>query len=205
MLKVVLILLAHTNYTGYAGSPVSDGYCAASCHGSGTFTVNVTGFPQTYTPGQSYTITVSAGSGTIRNFNLCILDGSNSSAGTLQPGSNTQTYSHSGEGTGIHGSVSNQSSYNFVWVAPASGTGTVTLYVAAHQGNVGGPNQSLTLTSQEGMGMEEGVSPVKEQSFHNITRIYTVTGEILNKREFKNKKGIFFIKLGGKFRKLVKY
>lgn len=204
MVKILIILMAHTNYTGYAGSPVSSGYCAASCHGSGTFQINVSGFPQTYTPGQSYTITVSAGSGTIRNFNLCILDGSNTSAGTLQPGSNTQTYSHSGEGTGIHGSTANQSSYDFVWIAPQQGTGTVTLYVAAHQGNAGGPNQDLSLTSEEGLSIEESFSPGKQNPEYGI-KIYSVTGKLISRKEFKNKKGVYFVKSGGRFRKVVKY
>jgi|Deesub1362A_J573_1020465.scaffolds.fasta_scaffold00043_24 hypothetical protein len=204
MVEILIVLMAYTNLTGYAGSPASNGYCAASCHGNGTFQLNVNGFPQTYTPGQFYTITVSAGSGTIKNFNLCILDGSNSSAGTLQPGSNTETYSHSGEGTGIHGSSPNQSSYDFVWIAPVQGTGTVTLYVAAHQGNKNGPNQNLTLTSQEGLSVEESFSPVKESPEYGI-KIYSVTGKLISRKEFKNKKGIYFIKSGGKFRKVIKY
>ena len=206
MVEVLLsIVMGFTNYTGYAGSPVSDGYCASSCHGSGSFTVNVSGFPQSYTPGQSYQITVSAGSGTIRNFNLCILDGSNSPAGNLQAGSNTATYSHSGEGTGIHGSTPDQATYDFTWVAPSAGTGTVTLYLAAHQGTAGGPNASLTLASQEGAGVEEGVLPKKNQDSDNALKIYTVTGKVLNRKEFKDRKGIFFIKSGGKFRKVIKY
>ncbi len=141
----VYILMAFPYLTGYAGSPVSNGFCASTCHGSGSFQVTVSGFPNAYAPNKTYQITVTANSGTIKNFNSCILDLNNQPVGTLQGSSNTSTYSHPGEGTGIHGSVYDQSSYTFSWTAPNQDAGIVKLYMALHQGNHGGPNQALTI------------------------------------------------------------
>ncbi len=148
MLWLWVLLIAKPFYTGYAGSPVSNGSCAATCHGSGSFSLQVSGFPSTYTPGETYEITVSTSGGTIKNFNACVLDESNQPQGTLQAGLHTTTYTHSGEGTGIRGISYDQATYTFYWTAPDSPVGSVKLYVAAHRGGYSGPNRSLVLTSE---------------------------------------------------------
>jgi hypothetical protein len=143
---------AHTGNTGYSGAPGSRGTCAGSCHGSSGGTVSVFGFPQSYTPNQQYLITVRKLSGsTISNFNAsCRIGTGSTNAGTLATGTNTSTYNYaSGETNGIHFTSANHDSGRFMWTAPAAGTGSVKLYVAAHQGAYSGANTVITITAQE--------------------------------------------------------
>lgn len=146
----------HNSYTGYAGSPVSSGSCAASCHGgANSFTPTVMNWPTAYTPGQAYTIIITHNGNTMSNFNACVLrQSNNTAAGTLSGGINTNTYIHPTEGTGVHGSSNNQTSYTFGWVAPSPGIGVVTLYVAVHEDGIGGPNGACVLSAGQ-LGIEE--------------------------------------------------
>jgi hypothetical protein len=145
---------AHNSYTGYSGSP-GRGTCAGQCHGGGGGTVTVTGFPSAYTPGQSYAITVQRTSGSsIGNFNgSCRVGTGSTNAGTISGGTGTSTYNVSGETNGVHLSSNNQNSAIFNWLAPAAGTGTVRLYVAAHQGNYSGANTVITVIATEASGL----------------------------------------------------
>ena len=54
----------HATYIGYSGAPGSHGRCAASCHGGSGGSIEVSGFPAEYAPGDVYTVTVSHASGT---------------------------------------------------------------------------------------------------------------------------------------------
>ncbi|MBP9212079.1 MAG: hypothetical protein KBF97_04710, partial [Bacteroidetes bacterium] len=81
ILTAAALLSAHPNYTAYSGASGSKGTCASSCHGSGTGTIVVTGFPQVYTPGLAYTISVKhTGGSTISNFNCSSRKGTTSTA-----------------------------------------------------------------------------------------------------------------------------
>lgn len=175
MRKLILILafsltlpaLARNNYTGYSGAPGSRGTCASSCHGGGGGTVTVTGFPETYAPGQSYTISIQRSSGSsIGNFNAsCRIGTGSNPAGVLSGGTNTATYNVSQETNGVHLSSNNQTSGTFNWQAPASGTGPVRLYVAAHQGNYSGANTEIVFLSEESAaapGMATNPAPLNE-------------------------------------------
>lgn len=207
MFLIVLLILSYPSYTGYAGSPVSSGSCASSCHGNGTFSINVTGFPTEYQPGETYQITITASSGTIKNFNACILDSNNQSQGTLQGGFYTGTYSHAGEGTGVHGTSYDHSSYTFNWTAPTEQVGEMRLYIAAHQGNKHGPNKNLVLISNP-VWVAEGKSTsgfpntslkfasifssstlridIPKQNGETKIAIYSATGRLLKEWYFKN-------------------
>ena len=114
-------------------------------------TVTVTGFPAQYSPGQSYLITIQRASGSsIANFNgSCRIGTGSENGGTISAGTGTATYNTSGETNGIHLSPNNQDSATFNWAAPASGTGTVSLYVAAHQGTASGANTVIVQVSDE--------------------------------------------------------
>jgi hypothetical protein len=141
----------HTTYTGYSGAPGSSGRCASSCHGASGGTIQVSGFPEQYAPGQSYVITVSHNGGnSIRQFNgSCRIGTGTHNAGVIAAGMMTVIYNASGETNGIHLSTTNQNSATFNWTAPQSGTGSVKLYIAGQQGGSSGPNTSLVLTASE--------------------------------------------------------
>lgn len=143
---------ARTSYRGYSGAPGRQ-TCAASCHGQSGGSVQVTGFPETYTPGQTYQITIQRLSGSsINQFNgSCRIGTGSTNAGTLSAGTGTSVYNVSGETNGICLSSSNQTSATFNWTAPAAGTGTVRLYIGAYQGTsrTSGQNTTLVQISNE--------------------------------------------------------
>ena len=153
------VALALPSYTGYSGAPGTTGTCAGQCHGSGTGTIQVVGFPAAYEPGQSYVISVFKQSGSsISNFNASVRVGTGSqTAGTITAGFRTATYSTGSESNGVHLSGNDQDSCTFNWQAPGSAVGDVKLYMAGHQGNAGGPNTETILTSSPMTGVSEGV------------------------------------------------
>jgi hypothetical protein len=123
---------------GYTGSPFDGKDCSdAACHG-GTSTA-VTGWitsnvpAQGYTPGSSYTITVTVtgNSGDNKGFEISpqALDGS--LVGTLTPGTGTK-FAGSNPKYVTHSSAvsSATATWNITWVAPAVGVGAVTFYGA---------------------------------------------------------------------------
>jgi hypothetical protein len=156
---------AHPTYVGYSGAPGCRGTCSISCHHRHNFapSVTVTGFPEIYTPGIQYTISIGHQSGTtIKQFNCSVRVGTGSTiAGVLASGTNTANYTHSLETNGIHFSAIDQNSGTFLWTAPSSGTGTVRLYLAGLQGNYStGADTLVILTSNEtttGIGDEPGL------------------------------------------------
>jgi hypothetical protein len=141
----------HANYIGYSGAPGASGRCASSCHGSGGGTIQIAGFPAAYIPGHAYTITISHNGGsTIRQFNSsCRIGTGSQNAGTIATGTNTVVYNTTGETNGIHLSTTSLDNATFQWTAPVSGTGTVKLYFAGHQGSTSGANTDITLTATE--------------------------------------------------------
>jgi hypothetical protein len=153
---------AHTTYTGYSGAPGSKGFCASSCHGSSGGTIQISGFPTQYVPGQSYTVTIShVGGSPIKQFNgSCRIGSGSENAGVIAAGTNTATYSTTGETNGIHLSAADQDNGTFQWTAPPGATGDVTLYIAGHQGSVSGANTNLSFVSSEIVtDVEENGSP----------------------------------------------
>jgi hypothetical protein len=151
------LALAHEGYTGYSGAPGSSGTCAGSCHGPLGGTITVTGFPNNYTAGQAYTVTVAHNGGSsIENFNASVRVGSTSTnAGVITAGTNTAVYSVNGESNGVHFSSGGNASGTFTWTAPNPPVGAVKLYLSGHQGtSAGGKNTDLVLTAQ-GAGIAE--------------------------------------------------
>jgi hypothetical protein len=162
-LLLASMALGHADYTGYSGAPGTPGSCASYCHGLGTGTITVNGFPAAYTPGQAYVITVSHNGGSsIENFNGSVRVGSGSTnAGTITAGTNTAVYNVSGETNGVHFGTSGQASGTFTWTAPSPGVGMVKLYVAGHQGtSADGKNTEIVLTA-DGAGIAENGKPVR--------------------------------------------
>jgi len=148
------IVLASTPYIGWSGAPGSRGACSVTCHYRQHFTpsVIITGFPEQYVPGQTYSVEISrGGDSVIKNFNASIRIGAGSeNGGTIEAGTNTATYYHSQEANGVHWLGSSQASGTFNWIAPESGTGEVRLYYAGLQGSLSnGSSCDTTLISQE--------------------------------------------------------
>jgi hypothetical protein len=127
LLLSTIPLFARSHYTGYSGAPGSNGTCANFCHVQYGFppSVNITGFPYQYIPGQQYEITVSHDSGSaINQFNASIRVGNGEDiAGSLAPGFNTEIYSTPGESEGVHWESADTDSGTFVWTAPDPGAG----------------------------------------------------------------------------------
>jgi len=143
---------ARTSYTGYSGAPGSRGQCAASCHGGSGGTIQVSGFPTQYLPGQQYTINVSRVSGSsINQFNGSVRVATGSqNAGVIAASTGTITYNVAEETNGIRLASANQTSATFLWTAPQPGTGSVRLYLAGMQGtSMSGANTNLVLTATE--------------------------------------------------------
>jgi len=173
-MRVLLILLvsylfvlpvqALPTNVGYSGSP-GRGSCAASCHGVGGGTVQVFGFPASYTPSEQYLITVRKMTGvSIKNFNAsCRIGTGTQNAGVITSDLLTETYSVGGETNGVHMTTIDHDSAQFTWTAPAMGTGVVRLYVAAHQGERNtGPNTNVTVMATEAPilpGQASGANP----------------------------------------------
>ena len=163
LLSLATIASAHNSYTGgYSGAPGMR-TCASSCHGSGSGTLVVNGFPSSYIPGQTYQLTVAhVGGSRIVNFNLTTRVGSTSDVGgTFAPVSNSALYS--GADGGVYASPHSIDSAVINWTAPAKGTGTVTLYAAAFQGTTSsgsGQSRALSITSTEIVTSVDGVNSV---------------------------------------------
>jgi len=144
--------MAHNSYTGgYSGAPGRQ-TCASSCHGGTAGTLVVTGFPATYQPLQTYTITVRHNGGSkIVNFNATTRIGSTTSlAGTFSPALNSVLYS--GADGGVYASPHSIDSAIFHWTAPPGGTGTVSFFAAAFQGttsSANGQSSKVTLSATE--------------------------------------------------------
>lgn len=168
---------ANPNNRGYSGAPGSLGRCSSSCHGVNQGTVQISGFPTEYVPDSTYLLTIEAISGLpIKNFNGSVRLGTGSvTAGVITAGFNTATYTVAQENNGVRLSILDRQSANFSWTAPAEGTGTVRLYVAAHQGaRDTGPNTNITLVSNE------AVIPQAPDAPSNLTPVSGATNVPLN-------------------------
>lgn len=170
---------ARTSYTGYSGAPGRQ-TCAASCHGQTGGTVQVTGLPETYTPGQTYLLTIARLSGnSINQFNgSCRIGTGAVNAGTLAAASGTQTYNTTGETNGIRLASSNQISATFNWTAPSAGTGTVRLYIGAYQGTsrTSGLNTTIVQVSNEAPLLPDiATNPSPPDGAQNVAATVNVT------------------------------
>jgi len=160
-LSIVLMtsqVFALTSHTGYSGAPGSYGSCAVSCHGTSGGTIQVSGFPEQYSEGQTYTITIThSGGSSIRLFNGSCRAGSGSAnAGVISAGTNTATYTRPNETNGIRLSSTNQNSATFNWTAPTDTTSEARLYIAGLQGSYSGQNTNLILIStREQVGIKD--------------------------------------------------
>lgn len=168
LFALVSIAISMPTYVGYSGAPGSNGACASSCHGSPGGTIKITGFPEAYIPGQTYTITISHdGGNTIKQFNgSCRMADGVQNAGVISAGSDTETYNAYNETNGIHFLSTDRDSGTFYWETPSPGTGEVRLYIAGHQGSRSGPNSTILLVSTE------QTTAVEDETFSMPDRYY---------------------------------
>jgi hypothetical protein len=173
---LILVLLCswaygHPYYIGYSGAPGSNGRCASSCHGSSGGTIEISGFPLEYVPGQTYIISIShSGGNPIKQFNgSCRIGDGSENAGVMSAGDNTVTYNTSGETNGIHFSSTDLERGTFDWTAPSEAVGDVTLYIAGHQGSRSGPNSTLEIVS-----VERPVGVPDDDDFHATPRLLSL-------------------------------
>lgn len=161
------VVFALPSYTGYSGAAGSKGTCASSCHGSGTGTITVTGFPSSYEPGKSYAISIQhSGGSTISNFNASTRIGASSIvAGTFTAGTKSVAYSVAGKENGMRASSNNIDAAGFTWTAPSAGTGDVTLYVSGLQGSKSGSNTKVVLTAKEQSATSVATSAIGPEMF----------------------------------------
>jgi hypothetical protein len=152
-------------FTGAPGELICNDCHTTPTQSSGSLTLNT---PSTYTPGQTYNITVThlTSDATKKRwgFELTALDGADQKAGTLTPLSSlTQVINNQGpfpsrqyiEQTTI-GSFQGQqfgATWTFQWTAPAQESGVVTFYVAGNQanddGNSSGDNIYFTFAAAQ--------------------------------------------------------
>ena len=133
------------------GTGCGGGYC----HGSGTqtATVSMSGQPTTYTAGSTYTLSVSVTGGTTSTsggFALDVDKGSLSSPGTgvqINTAANSATHTNN-----------NYRSWSVDWTAPSTGSGVVSIDVAANaaDGNGYNTNDEWDTTTYQ---LSEGSAP----------------------------------------------
>jgi len=143
-------LTGHSAFTGYSGAPTSNGTCTSSCHRQTAFipSCEISGFPAVYEPGRQYLIRIThSGDRPINQFNCSIRsDSTNAIAGIVLADTNTAVYSIRNESLGVHWASADRDSGTFVWQAPDSGLGPITLYWAGLQGNRSfGADQQIVL------------------------------------------------------------
>ena len=118
---------------GYTGSP-ADGQDCHNCHGgsAGTVTGWITSNIPTngYTHGATYTITVTVTGSGNHGFEVSPQNASGTLLGTLIAGSGNTLKGSGKYVTHSNSQNGNPQTWNFQWVAPAQGTGTVTFYGA---------------------------------------------------------------------------
>ena len=131
VLLVTLLLLSVVPLTeGNSGGKYSQS-SGCTCHsqsGSTAATVSISGHPASYTPGSTYTLSISVTggvSGTDGGFSLEASHGSLSTGPTFSVNVNSAGTSATHSITG-----SNQRSWSVDWTAPSAGTGQATLSVA---------------------------------------------------------------------------
>lgn len=142
---------------GYTGSP-GDGQNCTACHGgtaspvTGILTSDV---PETgYVAGLTYNFTVTLTGSGRKGFEASPQNFAGTQLGTLIPGIGNQLVGNGKYVTHTQASNSSTATWNFQWVAPEQGTGTVTMYIARviNQPNVG--LSSLVLPENFSVGIE---------------------------------------------------
>lgn len=131
---------------GYTGAPGEQTCQKASCHGGGNFvgTPSLSGLPDSITPGESYSVTITLESNcTKAGFELTCLDADDVKAGTFSAGTGTSIANFGGKQYVRQSSprtlTGGSTSWTFTWHAPETiGGDAVTFYFATLNANGNG-------------------------------------------------------------------
>ena len=139
MLELFLIVYSSNPPNGYAGNPPGNNYCSACHFGPGsalhsTTRLVINGLPHSYTPGQTYDLTVIVyRSGSARfGFQAIIQDSNNVARGLFNAtGSNVNV-----DGAYVEHQnapyASDSFAFSFQWTAPSSDVGTLYMYTVGN-------------------------------------------------------------------------
>ena len=127
-----LAMIYITTSSSSTGNVASSGTSCGSCHGSKNTatTVNLTGLPASYVPGQSYTLTFTVANATNAYAGCNIA----ASAGTFTAGTGTQLMGSQITHTAPKAAVSGVTTFTCSWTAPAT-AGSVTFNAAGNAVN----------------------------------------------------------------------
>lgn len=180
-----------TGKTDKTGSP-GEGTCA-DCHsgGSGTTMANVSFNPSitsgSYTPGQTYTVTVSIINNPFSKFSFAceILDASNNNAGTMSnPGTGVQfMVGSNGRNVATHTSPktgTGSAQFTFEWTAPTSGI--VNLYAIGNAVNGNGTTSGDKPSSTFSLSLNPDLTAVaiNPQKIQSISVFPNPVKDVLN-------------------------
>jgi hypothetical protein len=131
--SLAFVILPGGSPGGKTGSPI-DGSNCTSCHGGSAETVTgwiTSNIPvEGYTPGQAYTVTVTAtGSGT-KGFEITA-ETASAKTGTFAAGVGSKLVNSNLAVTHSAAVTTATATWNFTWTAPTQSTGNVTFYSAA--------------------------------------------------------------------------
>ena len=125
---VAMVVLTPVIEANSGGKHFSSGGCG--CHGGSSSSVSISeNFPSSYTPGQTYSIQVSVSggvSGTHGGFNVEVDKGSLSTGGNSGVKVSGKSVTHTNKAN---------RAWSFDWVAPSSGSGSVTAGIAGMTAN----------------------------------------------------------------------
>ena len=139
ILAVTSLLTLQSSSGGFGGNATGmpGASTCANCHGTlNTGGITVTGFPGTYSPGVTYSITlnIDQSSGT-NGFQATIINSSGNSVGNLTSGTGSQIINPGGTQIVVQSSPNTSGSWTFDWTAPSSPSGTLTLYATGVAAN----------------------------------------------------------------------
>ena len=155
------------------GAPGEETCGIAGCHNGGTFTgsIALTGIPDTVTPDQSYTATLTFTSNAVAaGFQMTALDGANVKSGALTAGSgtnvatnnqNARQYVRQSAKKNLSGGAT---SWSFTWKAPsmASGNKSTFYYAALGANNNGNDNGDKVFTGNKTVTLKTTVGTAEE-------------------------------------------
>jgi len=141
LFAILCMAMATPMSNAYSGGIHSQGTgCGGGyCHGTNTqtATLSMSGHPSTYSPGTTYSLTISVTGGsssTYGGFSLVIDKGTLSSPGTgVKINTATDSATHTNN---------NYRTWNVDWTAPSTGSGTVSIDVAANAADGNGGNSN---------------------------------------------------------------